>query len=280
MSNAPSGLWASHTGPAGLRLGESLGASQRRASSANVVVQFLRARPEHLDPTEHVHGCADFLLPLDPGFESRAAGFDAGSTGQLIFTPAGHAHRDSMRRPGGRFVTISVSDALVNGLPGGGLLPDRACALRAPDAILTALRLAARLGRREAEDAVVEELGLELLAAVAPDPAREAAPRCVERGLALMADPEIDEDLTISGIARRCEVHPVYFARAFRRAMGCTPSQHRARLRLLDAALSIPAGGNLAQTAVSAGFADESHLSRSFRRAFGATPGGFRRMLN
>jgi AraC-like DNA-binding protein len=61
-------------------------------------------------------------------------------------------------------------------------------------------------------------------------------------------------------------------ARQFRAAFGTSPSRFRT-MRQLDQARSIMrAGKSLAETALEAGFADQSHMNRQFRRAYGLSP--------
>jgi AraC-like DNA-binding protein len=62
-------------------------------------------------------------------------------------------------------------------------------------------------------------------------------------------------------------------ARQFRAAFGTSPSRFRT-MRQLDHTRSLIARGTpLAEAAVAAGFADQSHMSRQFKRAYGLTPG-------
>jgi AraC-like DNA-binding protein len=61
-------------------------------------------------------------------------------------------------------------------------------------------------------------------------------------------------------------------ARQFRAAFGTSPSRFRG-LRQLDRLRADLLGGEpLAQAALAAGFADQSHMGRQFRRAYGLTP--------
>ena len=65
-------------------------------------------------------------------------------------------------------------------------------------------------------------------------------------------------------------------ARSFRAHFGTSPSRFRV-MRQLDVARSLMLTGyTLAETALEAGFADQSHLSRHFKRAFGLTPARWR----
>ena len=62
-------------------------------------------------------------------------------------------------------------------------------------------------------------------------------------------------------------------ARQFRRAYGTSPDRYRTLRRLDLARSAIEAGTPLAEAALDAGFADQSHMTRQFRRAYGMTPG-------
>lgn len=62
-------------------------------------------------------------------------------------------------------------------------------------------------------------------------------------------------------------------ARQFRAAFGTCPSSFRTMRQLDEARRMIRGGMPLAEAAVEAGFADQSHMSRLFKRAYGLTPG-------
>jgi AraC family transcriptional regulator len=73
-------------------------------------------------------------------------------------------------------------------------------------------------------------------------------------------------------------VHPVTLARAFRRAFGCTIGEYLRRLRIERAAEQLATGTQpLAEIALAAGFADQSHFSNVFRRRVGMSPSAYRR---
>ncbi len=61
-------------------------------------------------------------------------------------------------------------------------------------------------------------------------------------------------------------------ARGFRAAFGTSPSGFRTMRQLDRARALIRQGAALAEAALAAGFADQSHLSRHFKRAYGITP--------
>ena len=80
-------------------------------------------------------------------------------------------------------------------------------------------------------------------------------------------------------VAAAVGVHPVYCARAFRRAVGCTVSTYLRALRLLDACqLILEERNSLADVALRVGFADQAHFTRSCSRDLGFPPGRLQRM--
>jgi len=76
------------------------------------------------------------------------------------------------------------------------------------------------------------------------------------------------------------QMHPVSFARHFRRTTGIAPSHWRLQSRVAQAASGLAdRTESIARVASTAGFADQSHLCRIFRRETGLTPGRFRDLV-
>lgn len=91
-------------------------------------------------------------------------------------------------------------------------------------------------------------------------------------------DAELDGPLTLDRMAARAGMHPLRFARSFRRAHGITPhrfvmDRRLERARQLIATSDMP----IAQVALATGFSSQSHLTTAFTRAFGLSPGRYRR---
>ncbi len=61
-------------------------------------------------------------------------------------------------------------------------------------------------------------------------------------------------------------------ARQFRAAFGTSPSRFRTMRQLEEARRMMRAGLPLAEAALDAGFADQSHMTRQFKNAYGLTP--------
>ena len=132
-------------------------------------------------------------------------------------------------------------------------------------------------------DAVeIEALAAEILAAVASDngkPCDAPQPRWLSDARDLL-DARFREPLTLRAVAREADIHPVYFAAAFRRFYHRSVGEYLRwrRLEYVRGKLSEPEL-SLAEIALDAGFADQSHLTRNFKRFTGRTPGEYRTFL-
>jgi AraC family transcriptional regulator len=133
----------------------------------------------------------------------------------------------------------------------------------------------------EAAGLALESLSLELLARlirVARAKDGEAAPQWLSRSRESIHDRFLEPGLRVADLAAEQNVHPVYFARVFRRRFRMTPGEYVRRLRLERALERVQSTAEpLASIALECGFADQSHLTRAFRQRFGLAPGRFRR---
>ena len=81
-----------------------------------------------------------------------------------------------------------------------------------------------------------------------------------------------DEDISLSGLAHVARLRPWYFARVFEKTMGLPPHPYLEGVRICRACALLERGETIAATALSAGYADQSHLTKRFRRFLGITP--------
>jgi AraC family transcriptional regulator len=84
---------------------------------------------------------------------------------------------------------------------------------------------------------------------------------------------------SLSELAATAGVHPGHLARAFRATFGVTVCEYSRALRVEWAARRLAGDAPLAQVALEAGFADQSHFTRSFKASTGVTPGRYRELL-
>ena len=101
--------------------------------------------------------------------------------------------------------------------------------------------------------------------------------RKMRRAIEYIED-RLDSDLSIEKMAAEAEISPVYFARAFKAAIGQSPHQYvlmrrveRAKELLRDTGIPV------ADVALSVGFSSQSHLSHWFVRFVGISPAAYRR---
>ena len=118
--------------------------------------------------------------------------------------------------------------------------------------------------------------GLDRARLESPDD-RELTPRRW-REIAEFIDTHLGMPLTIVDLASRVGLSPSHFSRAFSAILKVTPHCYLMSRRV-SKAQELLAFSNMpvADIALVAGFADQSHLSRRFREQVGLTPSSFRR---
>ena len=84
---------------------------------------------------------------------------------------------------------------------------------------------------------------------------------------------------TLAELAALSGVSRFQLLRGFARETGVTPHAYLLQRRVRLARQLLVAGCALAEAALEAGFADQSHMTRAFRRQFGVTPARYRAAL-
>ena len=85
----------------------------------------------------------------------------------------------------------------------------------------------------------------------------------------------VSRDIALEDLASRYGASPYVFLRHFRRVTGIPPHRFLIQCRVEKARALIRTGMDLAETAASVGFCDQSHLNRRFREVYGLTPGQY-----
>ena len=261
------------------------GANQHRHELPRFSVSLLTPTLRAEDVPLHQHDHASFVLVLSGDYLSTADGAaPITRTPTLIFNPAGTLHRDTFVHAEGRFLAVSISDQSHTITSDWAALPTSAEAFTAQSRLNTALRLAQECASPTCAS-TMEALCWELLSTLLgvslwPNKHQTSAPAWITTARDLLND-RASDTLNLTQMAHLLGLHPVYFARAFRDHLRCTPGEYRMRCRLSDAlAYMRQPTASLSDIALSAGFFDQSHFSTAFRKHFGMPPKAYRRHLH
>lgn len=260
--------------------GDFFGAASRtvEAGGFRVGLWIASRPPEGVEL--HAHDDAHFVLALDGGYRSlahdpltpRDAAFGPGA---LVWNPPGVEHRDCFDVAGGRFLSISFD-------PPKGAGQGDPLRLRGAAAESAARRLVGVVGCFAAGDAVaMEGLTLDLAAAVLSplDLNEDPAPEWLLRAHEVLHDLADQPGLEVATVARIVGVHAVSLARRYRRHFGRSPAAAIRQARADRAAGRLARGVDLAELALGAGYADQSHMTRDFGVVYGLTPARYRALF-
>ena len=88
------------------------------------------------------------------------------------------------------------------------------------------------------------------------------------------------DNLTLSYLAEKANIHPVHLSRDFSKYFGCNLGQYIRKIRIVKAlALFSTQKMTLTDIAYRCGFFDQSHLTRCFKEINGINPSAFRKLL-
>lgn len=259
------------------------------ADTPSYAVRIVRYPARWLMPT-HAHDTSGVSLVLAGRLveEVGAVRVDAG-VGDVVLKPSGTRHADAFGLTGATLLAVSIKDER----EAAGDAPPRSWRWTRDAALARAvLRLAACRPAHEqpcASDGALRDhahdCATELIAAAQRVDRRERRPlpswlRHAKE--ALEANPVAG--VPVAALAREAGVHPVYLARRFRAAFGCSIIAYRHALRVLAVAHEMTAFMTaprvpLQRLAFRAGFADQSHMCRVFRAQLGSSPLHFSQLL-
>lgn len=203
-----------------------------------------------------------------------------GTAGAVVVKPAGTVHRNVFGPAPVRMLSINLVSV-------GPDAEDQAAALRGwrwmdggPASRALWRLLATARAEPERAPALLADAFWEMVDALddgAAAPQSSAPPPWLRRVRDLLHD-SAGAAPPVRDLAWAAGVHPVYLARAFRRAYGVPVTEYARRLRVRAAADRVASTAlPLARIACEAGFADQAHLTRELRRETGLTPGALRR---
>jgi len=224
----------------------------------------------------HAHEYACVVVVLEGSFtEHNESETRTAEPGTVIVRPPGETHSNRFADDGGRCLNVELSPGWLGSVPHRSV---RSTASRSGSWSLLGRRLHLEMIHDDDISAMaVESLLLEILSSLA----REERSSSVAPPWLLRARDRIHDDpaarVTLAILAAEAGVHPVHFATTFRRFFGqpvaATIRQLRVELACRDLARS---EAPIADVAIQAGFADQSHLGRALKQALRVTPAAYR----
>jgi AraC-like DNA-binding protein len=89
-------------------------------------------------------------------------------------------------------------------------------------------------------------------------------------------DEHLGTRVSLTEIATACGISEFRLYRSFEREIGMTPHAYQRQARIRAAMRLIRSGYDLADVAITVGFADQAHMTRSFKARMSFTPGAYR----
>lgn len=212
------------------------------------------------------------------GRRSRACG-----PAMVVYHPAGEHHCQEMHDSNVESFNVEIGPTWQQRMNEIGMAADQPVQFQGGKPQEIAVRILDELRHEESDSAAsIENLFWELLGEIrtstTPSPPG-TAPGWLE-AVRESVDANLQQTVSLGGIAEEFDVHPVHLAATFRRHFGCSLGEYLRRRRV-EMARDLLRNRELplTQIAIETGFADQSHLTRTFKRLTGMTPGRYRTFL-
>jgi AraC family transcriptional regulator len=260
-----------------LRGGEYFGELLRRQSVAGLLLTETRYAAAAQIP-RHSHERGYFCLVRRGRYREEYTGGQRQCGPQtLAYHPPGEWHAEQFDGSEARSFNVELTPDWARRFDAP---LDRPFATRDAWVVGLGLRLYREFDHPDAASAlVIEGLTLELLghcARASLSRLRPSPPLWLEHVRTSLID-RCTEPPSLADLAREASVHPGHLAAMFRRYFGTSAGEFARRCRIDRACRMLTdTGRSLADIAIAAGFADQSHFTRCFRRQFGITPAVYR----
>lgn len=249
------------------------------AGGADLRVSKTSHAPNTLLPA-HSHPHATLTCVLGGGYhENFGQGMSELPSLSVVVKPAETIHENRVDARGARCLLLEVS---VSSLAEGDLkLFAKPISFILGVSAVNVLRALAYLAERQSADSSleIESVATELLGWI--DGEQSPPSRCVSSRIRRVRE-RLDDCPsvvpTLAELAREANCHPIYLARAFRRAYGASVGEYARRARIARAARGIATAraSSLSGIAQQCGYYDHSHLSHEFRARTGLSPSDWR----
>lgn len=227
----------------------------------------------------HQHAC--FCLVMEGTYTElyREKAIDC-KPSQIIFRPAEEVHADHIGNGNVRCFIIEVGTDWLTRLHRYSIRMSEPAGFQSSSLVWLAMRLRKESQRMDDfTPLTVEGLMLELVAELArgsKNISEHKRPQWLERAQEILHE-GFNERVTLTSIAEAVGVHPVYLAAVFRQYYSCSIGEYVRKLRIDFASRELSkTEAPIADIALSAGFAHQSHFSRTFKSLTGLTPAQYR----
>lgn len=230
---------------------------------------------------KHSHRHGGFCLILQGGYTESygRTSLECGPS-SVKFQPAGEEHSDVYGSEAVRCFIIELQEDWLARTGAGALVSDRPHVHKSGTLARLMLRLRAEFHAADDESALlIEGLALELIGEASRGRRRRpaAAPPPWLRRAKEFIHEQFADPLTLPLVAEFVGVHPVYLATSFRRHYRQSVGEYLRERRVEYARDRISSSDDpLAEIALAAGFANQSHLTRTFKRLTGMSPARYR----
>ena len=251
----------------------------RRWRADGITLGITDYAPHRVMPA-HAHDSLGISVVLRGFVEETAGGTtEIAGVASAVIKPAGTVHANRFGPEGARLLAIDITAGRAAELLDAPGCLDRWRWVQVMRALGVATRALADLSSTSPPpDDVIGNLAVELVAALDGDTAAAGgtAPAWLWQVRDRLHD-EFGRPCRVRDLASGAGVHPIYLARRFRQHFGTSVLEYLRAVRVRAAVRSLAdADLPIAEVAVTAGFADQSHLTRVLRAATGLTPGGYR----
>lgn len=212
------------------------------------------------------------VVMVNPGEVHTGEGDDGGGWGYRMFYPPAGLLAKALRQLGGQGTPLFRSPVIHDTALAGQLA-----------GLHRLLETDAPLMERQTAWALAAAHLIGRFAHVRPPDLRPDDDRQHNRAVALARDyleDNFPRQVTMTDLARLTGLSTFHLIRVFRRAHGLPPHAYLNHIRLVRARRMLAQGEPIAQAALNAGFADQSHLTRRFKAAWGITPGRYVRAIS
>jgi len=234
-----------------------------RSCSGARAIRVIHPGNQQID--EHRHDWPLITIPRLGGYrEADDTGtFDVDGPA-IILHPPGRCHANCIHSSGMETFSIEFDPDWL----GMGGAVDRSYFWQSGEATNQARAVVDLWSSGTASDCDLRSATTALVANVVRAPKKEA-PSWFEAAMRL----SIDHGLPARDVAHRLDMHPEWFARAYRSITGEGPRE-QARRRMLERAVALLRDSELpiAEIALACGFCDQSHLNRALKAQIGRTP--------